>query len=142
MPGAPGALSKNTGPVPLAGDTPVSLLPEFSSCWGAPCLRGETRLQAGRPGWVETPAASLELFPHGVRELDDHVGPSSYEEPRPGCKVLLDMGVCGDGLQIKVISEEVTSPSWVPFSAVSGQAQGIRRVGSGRRVPEGNCFPE
>lgn len=103
----------------------------------------ETRLQAGRPGWVETPAASLELFPHGVRELDDHVGPSSYEEPRPGCKVLLDMGVCG-GLasQIKVISEEVTSPSWVPFSAVSGQAQGIRLLGQEGRVPEGNCFPE
>lgn len=118
-------LSKNTGPVPLAGNTPVSLLPEISLWWCALCLCGETRLQAGRPGWAETPAASLELFPHGVREFDDHVGPSFYEEPRPGCKVLLDVGVCGNGLQIKVISEEVTSPSWVPFSTVSGQAQSV-----------------
>lgn len=77
-----------------------------------------------------------------MREFDGHIGPSSHEEPRPGCKVLLDVGVCGDGLQIKVISEEVTSPSWVPFLAASDQAQSIGRVGSGKRAPEDNCFPE
>lgn len=54
--------------------------------------------------------------------------------------MFLDVVVCGSGLQIKVISEKVSSPNWVPFQAVSGQAQNIRRVGSGRRAPKDGRF--
>lgn len=41
----------------------------------------------------------------------------SDEKPRPGWKGLLDVVACGNGLQIKVIFEKVTSPSRIPCNS-------------------------
>lgn len=76
-------LANDTVPVPLAGDTPVSLSPcvvlavvMFVPLW-------ETRLWASRAGrghW----AASLEFFLNGAKAFSGPVWPFTDEKPRPG----------------------------------------------------------
>lgn len=89
----------------------------MSSRWYALCHCGNIRLLASRPGRMGTLASSLELFLNRVKEFSCPIWPFSDEKPIPVWRGLLDVVVCDNGLQIKVISEEVTSLIQIPFNS-------------------------